>query len=183
MIKINFDKNSMIYLLILFFLVVPNPVRAWFSKCDDENFQRPKIEEVFSSFSQGEELSSEKFFKEMCLKPQAEQFSTRASFYGAKFQGRRTASAEPYDTSLFTAAHKNLPFGSFVLVTNPSNGKEIIVRINDRGPFVGGRDLDLSDAAAKELDIMKYGVAEIKYIILEDQTLPVTESQESKSDK
>jgi rare lipoprotein A (peptidoglycan hydrolase) len=166
------------FLFLIFLLVSINPAQAWFSKCDDENFQRPKIEEVFS---QGEEMTTEKFLKEMCLKPQSEQFLTKASFYGAKFQGRKTASAEPYDTTLFTAAHKNLPFGSFVLVTNPSNGKEIIVRINDRGPFVGGRDLDLSDAAAKELDIMRLGVAEIKYTILEDEQ--AREQEEPNSDK
>jgi rare lipoprotein A (peptidoglycan hydrolase) len=151
---------------LVIFLTLMNPSQAWFSKCDDENFQRPKIEEVFV---QGEELSTEKFLSEMCLKPQSAQLLSKASFYGAKFQGRKTASAEPYDGALFTAAHRDLPFGSFVLVKNPSNGKEVIVRINDRGPFVGGRDLDLSDVAAKQLDIVRLGVAPIEYIILEDQ--------------
>ena len=152
------------YALVIF-LILMNPAQALFSKCNDENFQRPKIEEVFV---QGEELSAEKFLKEMCLKPQSDQLLSKASFYGAKFQGRKTASAEPYDGALFTAAHRDLPFGSFVLVKNPSNGKEVIVRINDRGPFVGGRDLDLSDAAAKHLDIVRLGVAPIEYTILED---------------
>jgi rare lipoprotein A len=150
---------------LVIFLTLINPAQALFSKCNDENFQRPKIEEVFV---QGEELSTENFLKEMCLKPQSDQLLSKASFYGAKFQGRKTASAEPYDGALFTAAHRDLPFGSFVLVKNPSNGKEVIVRINDRGPFVGGRDLDLSDAAAKHLDIVRLGVAPIEYTILED---------------
>jgi rare lipoprotein A len=152
------------YALVIF-LILMNPAQALFSKCNDENFQRPKIEEVFV---QGEELSTKNFLKEMCLKPQSDQLLSKASFYGAKFQGRKTASAEPYDGALFTAAHRDLPFGSFVLVKNPSNGKEVIVRINDRGPFVGGRDLDLSDAAAKHLDIVRLGVAPIEYTILED---------------
>ena len=130
---------------------------------------------------QGEELSAEKFLKEMCLKPQSDQLLSKASFYGAKFQGRKTASAEPYDGALFTAAHRDLPFGSFVLVKNPSNGKEVIVRINDRGPFVGGRDLDLSDAAAKHLDIVRLGVAPIQYTILEDQ-LSKSDPQENSQD-
>jgi len=165
------------YALVIF-LILMNPAQALFSKCDDENFQRPKIEEVFV---QGEELSAEKFLKEMCLKPQSDQLLSKASFYGAKFQGRKTASAEPYDGALFTAAHRDLPFGSFVLVKNPSNGKEVIVRINDRGPFVGGRDLDLSDAAAKHLDIVRLGVAPIQYTILEDQ-LSKSDPQENSQD-
>lgn len=163
---------------LVVFLTFMNPAQALFSKCDDENFQRPKIEEVFV---QGEELSAEKFLKEMCLKPQSDQLLSKASFYGAKFQGRKTASAEPYDGALFTAAHRDLPFGSFVLVKNPSNGKEVIVRINDRGPFVGGRDLDLSDAAAKHLDIVRLGVAPIQYTILEDQ-LSKSDPQENSQD-
>jgi len=165
------------YALVIF-LILMNPAQALFSKCDDENFQRPKIEEVFV---QGEELSTEKFLKEMCLKPQSDQLLSKASFYGAKFQGRKTASAEPYDGALFTAAHRDLPFGSFVLVKNPSNGKEVIVRINDRGPFVGGRDLDLSDAAAKHLDIVRLGVAPIEYTILGDQ-LSKSDPQENSQD-
>ena len=163
---------------LVVFLTFMNPAQALFSKCDDENFQRPKIEEVFV---QGEELSTEKFLKEMCLKPQSDQLLSKASFYGAKFQGRKTASAEPYDGALFTDAHRDLPFGSFVLVKNPSNGKEVIVRINDRGPFVGGRDLDLSDAAAKHLDIVRLGVAPIQYTILEDQ-LSKSDPQENSQD-
>ena len=165
------------YALVIF-LILMNPAQALFSKCNDENFQRPKIEEVFV---QGEELSTENFLKEMCLKPQSDQLLSKASFYGAKFQGRKTASAEPYDGALFTAAHRDLPFGSFVLVKNPSNGKEVIVRINDRGPFVGGRDLDLSDAAAKHLDIVRLGVAPIQYTILEDQ-LSKSDPQENSQD-
>jgi rare lipoprotein A (peptidoglycan hydrolase) len=171
----------MIFLLLLFFLISTNPIQARFTKCDDENYQRPKIEEVFLEFVQGEEMTTEKFLQEMCLRPQSNEFSSQASFYGSKFQGRKTASAEPYDVALYTAAHKNLPFGSFVLVKNPNNGKEVIVRINDRGPFVSGRDLDLSDAAAKELDILRLGVAPINYIVLENQ-LSESVSKDSRQD-
>lgn len=164
------------FLLVFFIILQTQPGLAL--KCSDDNYQRPKIEEVFV---QGEELSTENFLKEMCLKPQSDQLLSKASFYGAKFQGRKTASAEPYDGALFTAAHRDLPFGSFVLVKNPSNGKEVIVRINDRGPFVGGRDLDLSDAAAKHLDIVRLGVAPIQYTILEDQ-LSKSDPQENSQD-
>jgi len=164
------------FLLVFFIILQSQPGLAL--KCSDDNYQRPKIEEVFV---QGEELSTENFLKEMCLKPQSDQLLSKASFYGAKFQGRKTASAEPYDGALFTAAHRDLPFGSFVLVKNPSNGKEVIVRINDRGPFVGGRDLDLSDAAAKHLDIVRLGVAPIEYTILGDQ-LGKSDPQENSQD-
>jgi rare lipoprotein A (peptidoglycan hydrolase) len=164
------------FLLVFFIILQTQPGLAL--KCSDDNYQRPKIEEVFV---QGEELSTENFLKEMCLKPQSDQLLSKASFYGAKFQGRKTASAEPYDGALFTAAHRDLPFGSFVLVKNPSNGKEVIVRINDRGPFVGGRDLDLSDVAAKHLDIVRLGVAPIQYTILEDQ-LSKSDPQENSQD-
>ena len=74
-----------------------------------------------------------------------------ASVYASKFQGRRTASGEPYNSQALTAAHPSLPFGSLVRVTSLSNGKTVVVRINDRGPFVEGRVIDVSRAAAKVL--------------------------------
>jgi rare lipoprotein A len=70
-----------------------------------------------------------------------------ASYYAEKFNGRRTASGKKYDSSRLTAAHKKLPFGTMVKVTNESNGKSVIVEINDRGPFVRGREIDLSRKA------------------------------------
>src|SRR3972149_11832872 len=89
-----------------------------------------------------------------------------ASWYGGKFQGRKTASGEIFDTNKFTAAHKTLPFGTMVKVTNLDNQKTTIVRINDRGPFVAGRIIDLSKAAAEELDMMKTGLAGVRGVIL-----------------
>ena len=77
----------------------------------------------------------------------------RASWYGADFQGRRTASGERFDMHAFTAAHKTLPFGTRVLVRNPRNGKQVVVRINDRGPFSRDRIIDLSHAAARRLGL------------------------------
>mgnify|MGYP001041466847 CR=1 FL=1 len=72
-----------------------------------------------------------------------------ASWYGGKFQGRRTASGEIFDTNQFTAAHKTLPLGTYVKVTHLENGQSIIVRVNDRGPFVSGRVIDLSSKASQ----------------------------------
>ncbi|MEZ5607705.1 MAG: septal ring lytic transglycosylase RlpA family protein [Burkholderiaceae bacterium] len=80
-----------------------------------------------------------------------------ASWYGPRFHGQRTASGEPYDMHELTAAHNSLPFGTRVLVQNPRTGKQVVVRINDRGPFVAGRVIDLSRAAAKALGMLERG--------------------------
>jgi rare lipoprotein A len=95
-----------------------------------------------------------------------------ASWYGGKFQGRRTASGEPFDTWQLTAAHKRLPFGALVLVTNLENGKSVIVRINDRGPFVPGRVIDLSQAAAVVIGLAGRGVASVRLEVLGAGGLP-----------
>ncbi len=85
-----------------------------------------------------------------------------ASYYGARFHGRKTANGEVFDMYAFTAAHKTLPFGTVLLVTNLNNGKKVTVRINDRGPFVRNRILDLSYAAAREIGMIDSGTAEIE---------------------
>ncbi|MBS9781697.1 MAG: septal ring lytic transglycosylase RlpA family protein [Gammaproteobacteria bacterium] len=84
-----------------------------------------------------------------------------ASWYGPGFHGKKTANGEIYDMYEMTAAHKTLPLGTLVQVTNLSNRKKVTVRINDRGPFHGGRIIDLSKAAAQELDIIKSGYATV----------------------
>jgi rare lipoprotein A len=84
-----------------------------------------------------------------------------ASWYGGKFQGRTTANGEIFDTNLMTAAHKSLPFGTIVKVTDLDTGQTTTVRINDRGPFVEGRIIDLSRAAAEELGMVGRGVARV----------------------
>lgn len=84
-----------------------------------------------------------------------------ASFYAGKFQGRQTANGEVFDTNKLTAAHKTLPFNSLVRVVNVRNGKSVVVRINDRGPFVSGRVIDLSRAAAAAIDMIADGVAPV----------------------
>ncbi|QEN04997.1 septal ring lytic transglycosylase RlpA family protein [Thiospirochaeta perfilievii] len=84
-----------------------------------------------------------------------------ASWYGGKFIGRQTANGEIFDTMLYTAAHKTLPFNTIVEVTNLDNGKKTTVRINDRGPFIKGRIIDLSQKAAEDIDMVKTGTAKI----------------------
>lgn len=86
----------------------------------------------------------------------------KASWYGPKFHGKYTANGEVYDQMALTAAHKYLSFGTLLKVTNPKNGKSVIVRINDRGPYIEGRELDLSKGAAIELGILEKGVARVK---------------------
>ncbi len=88
--------------------------------------------------------------------------SARASYQGEEEAGRITASGEPYDPRALTAASKTLPIGSRVVVTNPATGKSVTVRINDRGPHVRGRSLDLSKRAAEEIGIMEKGVARVQ---------------------
>jgi rare lipoprotein A len=88
----------------------------------------------------------------------------RASWYGRRFQGRRTASGEPFDMRELTAAHKTLPFGTKVRVRSLRNGREVVVRINDRGPFTKGRVIDLSRAAIKALGLSARGVIQVELL-------------------
>ena len=87
-----------------------------------------------------------------------------ASYYGGKFHGRRTASSEIFDKNAMTAAHRSLPFGTKVKVTNLRNGRTVLVRVNDRGPHVRGRIIDLSQAAAKKIGLK--GVVRVKLEVL-----------------
>ena len=91
-----------------------------------------------------------------------------ASYYAAKFDGRRTASGERFDNDDMTAAHRTLPFGSLVRVTNPANGRSVIVRVNDRGPFTRGRLIDVSRAAAEELGMVARGHANVELALIAD---------------
>lgn len=86
----------------------------------------------------------------------------KASYYADKFDGRKTASGATFSQRKLTAAHKTLPFGTKVKVTNLSNGKTVKVRINDRGPFKEGRIIDLSKKAAKKIALVTAGVAEVE---------------------
>jgi len=91
-----------------------------------------------------------------------------ASYYAAKFDGRRTASGERFDNSDMTAAHRTLPFGTLVRVTNLANGRSVVVRINDRGPFSAGRMIDVSRAAADELGLVARGHGMVELAVIAD---------------
>jgi rare lipoprotein A len=86
----------------------------------------------------------------------------KASYYAERYHGRTTANGERFDVNKLTAAHKTLPFNTVVRVTNLNNGKSVTVRINDRGPFVAGRVIDLSPAAARKIDMIRDGVVPVK---------------------
>jgi len=92
-----------------------------------------------------------------------------ASWYGPGFQGRKTASGETFDQNDLTAAHRKLPLGSEATITNLENGKQVDVKINDRGPYAQGRKIDLSKAAARKLDILGDGTAPVRIEATEEQ--------------
>ena len=94
-------------------------------------------------------------------------FKGKASYYGDKYDGRKTASGEVFDQDKLTAAHRTLPFGTKCKVTNIKNGKNVEVIINDRGPFIKSRIIDLSKAAAKKIDMSKDGVIEVEVMIID----------------
>lgn len=90
-----------------------------------------------------------------------------ASWYGLPFHGRKTASGERFDMNALTAAHRTLPFGTRVKVRSLVNGREVVVRINDRGPFTPGRIIDLSHAAAKAIGLVGFGVKRVSLTLVE----------------
>jgi rare lipoprotein A len=90
------------------------------------------------------------------------------SWYGHNFHGRTTASGEPFDATAMTMAHPTLPLGTQVKVINPRNGRSVVLRVNDRGPFVGSRIADLSQAAAAYLGILSRGIAHLRLEVLAD---------------
>ena len=96
--------------------------------------------------------------------------SAEASYYAEKYHGRKTASGETFNMYSLTCAHKTLPFGTILRVTNLSNNKSVDVRVNDRGPFVKGREVDLSKAAAIKLDMLKTGTAKVRIEILNSKS-------------
>ena len=91
-----------------------------------------------------------------------------ASYYGSRHHGKRTASGEPFNQHGLTAAHRSLPFGSRVLVTNLANDRSVVVRINDRGPHTRGRLIDLSRAAAEKIGMLRSGTARVRVQGLSD---------------
>lgn len=96
-----------------------------------------------------------------CAEARGYEETGTASWYGQAHHGRRTASGTPYDMNRLTAAHRTLPFGTRIKVTNTGNGRAIVLTVNDRGPFIVGRVLDVSYRAARELDFVQAGLARV----------------------
>ncbi len=92
-----------------------------------------------------------------------------ASWYGGKFEGRKTANGERYSTYRYTCAHRTLPFGSKVIVTNLSNGKKVTLRVNDRGPRPKSRIIDVSYIAARDLNFVKSGTTKVRVVRISDE--------------
>jgi rare lipoprotein A len=107
----------------------------------------------------------------------------KASYYADKFQGRRTASGEIFDNNKLTAAHNTLEFNTMVRVTNVSNNKSVEVRINDRGPFVQGRIIDVSKSAAARIDMIAQGVVDVEIEVIEEDILADKGNQEQEISK
>jgi len=112
-------------------------------------------------FNDGSKISTQNTSNNNLQSTTEYTFKGLASYYADKFDGKKTASGEIFSQQKFTAAHKTLPFGTIVRVTRISNKKQVVVKINDRGPFVDGRIIDLSFVAAKELDLISVGIAEV----------------------
>jgi len=102
----------------------------------------------------------------VAVPPSGSTFEGLASWYGAAFQGRRTSSGELFDKEGLTAAHRSLPFGTLLRVTDLASGGSVVVRVNDRGPFVGDRVLDLSEAAARLIGLLPEGTGRVSCYVL-----------------
>lgn len=114
----------------------------------------------------------ENFFYVQPQKLVKEVFYAMTSFYGKRFSSKKTANGESHERETYTAAHRTLPFNTILRLTNEDNGKSVIVRINDRGPFRRGRDLDISWYAARDLEITQKGIKKLKVEVLEKEPEP-----------
>jgi len=159
--SINCDKNkkSFFKTLIFFSFLILVTTQS------TESESTKKTQAVFLKQSKLSKI--DKKILRMGLKKTNQIFDSKASWYGEYFHGRTTANMEIYNKDQITAAHKTLAINTYVLITNKLNNKKLIVRINDRGPYVEGRDIDLSEAAAKILGSHKKGVVPISYQILQ----------------
>lgn len=151
----------------------------------DSNKIKDAVPRVEQKSRGGNSESYSVFGKKYRVLSSAKGFSERgeASWYGKKFHGRLTANGERYDMYEMTAAHKNLPLPTYVQVKNLENGRKIIVRVNDRGPFHGGRIIDLSYAAATKIGMLKKGVAKVEITAINAKSWRKQQSAKQQSAK
>jgi rare lipoprotein A len=130
--------------------------------------EEPKFEEMITSVN---EVTNEN----TTIINYIDKGTMRASWYGPRFHGKTTANGETFDQEALTAAHRNYRFGTLLRLTNPTNNKSVIVRINDRGPYIYGRHIDLSRAAAEQLGMIRRGVMnlEVEQVSLKGVNFPV----------
>jgi len=140
----------------IFFVLILVALVGFTLVVNDEKIKEPTATEETVSV-QDEAITADRSVVEYF-----EMGTMKASWYGPGFHGQKTANGERYDQMSFTAAHKSLKFNTLLKITNLRNNKSVVVRINDRGPYIDGRDLDLSKAAALSLGMVKRGVAKIK---------------------
>ena len=117
-------------------------------------------------FKQGHKFFSNEEAIKQGAAEEGEILKLVCSYYGKKFNGRKTANGETFDMFKMTCAHKEMAFGTMLKVTNPANGKSVTVKVNDRGPFIEGRDIDLSYGAAKEIGLLHEGVKKLDVEII-----------------
>ncbi|WP_073507709.1 septal ring lytic transglycosylase RlpA family protein [Streptobacillus notomytis] len=157
-------KILTIFLLTLTLLLVNASENISGSHIENVEVKGEDIKELISELKEQSQPVEEENIREMV---ETEIYQTGiASYYGERWNGRKTANGEIFDTWKVSAAHKKLPFGTKVKVTNISNGKSVKVRINDRGPYIKGRVIDLSKAAFKEIENFEKGITKVKLEIV-----------------
>ena len=127
----------------------------------------PRYKSGKSSFSAKQKKKNSKSKKKLSYNPKKMVYKGISSYYGPQFHGKLTANGEIFDMYGVTAAHKELPFNTVVRVTNIDNNKSLILRINDRGPYIDGRILDCSYGAAKKLDFLNKGTTNVEIRVIE----------------
>ncbi|WP_064606812.1 septal ring lytic transglycosylase RlpA family protein [Streptobacillus moniliformis] len=164
-------KILTIFLLSLTFASVKDNENINSSHIENVEVKKNDIKELMSELKENE-FDINMDVKEQSQPVEEEMIETEiyqtgiASYYGERWNGRKTANGEIFDTWKVSAAHKKLPFGTKVKVINLSNGKSVIVRINDRGPYIKGRVIDLSKAAFKEIENFDKGITKVKLQII-----------------
>lgn len=127
-----------------------------------------KMYKTEGGYMRGKQFYSTAEAEKQAGTPKGETMWLVCSYYGKKFHGRKTANGETFDMFKLSCAHKVMAFGTMLEVTNPDNGESVVVKVNDRGPFIEGRDIDLSYEAARQLGILNEGVKKMKVKIIEE---------------
>jgi rare lipoprotein A len=157
-------KNATTYFALLFLLLVGCNDTYTNHSAQPIKTSKPAVTHSIKSIKKETKQSYRVFGKNYQVLNSSENYEEQgfASWYGAEFDKRMTSSGERFNMFSMTAAHKTLPLSTYVLVTNLMNGREVIVKVNDRGPFVSNRIIDLSYLAAKKLGMLSLGIAQVR---------------------